>query len=877
MAAEPPEIEAFTVAQKAFSDGFHERAEKELGEFLGKYPQSEFRAKAILLQAQSKVAQGRPNPKKFDEAVQLIDANLDKAGPLLPDYIYVRAEALLEKGDFSNAAPAYRKVLVDAPDSKYVLPAAFNEALSYYRARDFNKTVELLGNAEGTFQKLASTNLTNSVAIRGFLLFGESQLALNKLAEAKVALTPLTTVPLPPELDWERNDLLARADLLSTQPENALPALTNAASLAIAAKNPIRLAQTYNLEAEVYKKLNQVEKVVDSYEKILSGEQIPTEQKRLAVLKTVELLSTQGKLARAAARLEQYMTQTPQDPGMDLLRIKTGELWLEMFETYSKPPANISLSTNALAQAREHFNFVVGQLTNSTHVGKAWLNLGWSFWNEGELLKDTRLIQGSHGAFQNAFEKLSRSDDQALARLKIGDVHLWQEQYPAALTNYLAVLRTYADLPQVKTKLFERAYQQSVRASIEQEDFAQAQTFLTEMRGAFPKSPVTERSVFRYGEKLALSGKTTEARAVFQDFLASFPQSAFVPEVQLADARTYAEEANWPEAIQRFDGWLSVNTNHVKRGEAAFQRAFLHDQAGNKTNALTLFTNFVAQFPQHSLASAAQNWVADYYAEQERWDLAEQNYQRIFQNTNWVSSDVAFQSRLMAARIAFFRQGYPDAHRYLTNLLSDAACPPHLVPEALFVLGDVLVELPITGSTNKLQNYEEAARIYDRITSQYPTNKWTPLAWGKKGDCHMQLAVQYPDSFATATRAYSNILAWTATEVPVTALNQAEYGLALLLERLAQARPAPEKETLLKQALDHLLNIVHGRNLKGRRPDPFYLKNAGLAAGRLAEAVGQKEAALNLYERLMQELPSMRSIWQARIQVLQRDSSRANL
>lgn len=866
--AEPPQAEAFSVAQKAFADGFYERAEKELAEFLGKFPNSEFKPKAILLQAQA-----RHNLKKYDAAIQLLDANIAAAGPLAPDYLYTRAESLLEKTDFSSAAAAYRKILADAPSSPYALPAAFNEALSFYRTRDFSNTVELLGAPAGSFQTLAITNLTNTVAIRGFLLLGESQLALNKLPEVKSALAPLSTNKLPPDLDWERFDLLARADLLSPQPETALQSITNSAALAISSKAGARLAQTWNLEAEVFKKLNQPEKVLESYEKIITGELIPAEQKRLALYKTIEALSSPARLPRAVARLELYMTQNPQDPSLDLLRIKAGQLWLEIFDSFARPPVNLTQATNALAQSRAHLTYVISQLTNSVHTGRAWLDLGWTYWNEGEMLSNNIAIAESRNAFQNAFDKLARGEDQALARFKIGDVHLWQKQYPAALTNYIAVLRSYADLPPVKARLFERAYQQTVRSAIEQKDFSLAESFVKELREAFPKSAVTERVLSRFGEALALERNTGQARAVFADFLASYPQSPLVPEVQLADARTYAEEGNWAEAIKRFDTWLAINTNHLKRAEAAFQRAFLNDQSGNRTDALALFTNFVTQFPQHALAPAAQNWVADYFYDQERWDLAEQNYQRIFQNTNWMNTDVAYQSRLMAARTAFFRQGYNDAHRYLTNLITDPATPQELLPEVLFTLGDVLIEQPITASTNALYNYEEAARIFDRITSAFPTNKLTPLALGKKGDCHLQLAVQYPDSFTNALTAYQSLLGWTATEVPVSALNQAEYGLAMLLERSAEKLQGPERQNKLKAALDHLLNIVHGRNLNGRRPDPFYLKKAGLAAGRITEALGEKNAALNLYQRLLQELPAMRPIWEARIRLLQRDES----
>ena len=59
-------------------------------------------------------------------------------------------------------------------------------------------------------------------------------------------------------------------------------------------------------------------------------------------------------------------------------------------------------------------------------------------------------------------------------------------------------------------------------------------------------------------------------------------------------------------------GWRSF-TNSSARPQAEYYRAQATYQAGQKTNALTLFTNFVAQFPTNDFAPLAQLWVADYY------------------------------------------------------------------------------------------------------------------------------------------------------------------------------------------------------------------------------------------------------------------------
>jgi len=76
-----------------------------------------------------------------------------------------------------------------------------------------------------------------------------------------------------------------------------------------------------------------------------------------------------------------------------------------------------------------------------------------------------------------------------------------------------------------------------------------------------------------------------------------------------------------------------------------------------------------------------------------------------------------------------------------------------------------------------------------------------------------------------------------------------------------------------KAALNHLLNIVYSTGTSVEKPDPFYLKLAGREAGRLAEELGDSEAAIALYKRLSTELPASKALWESRISLLQRGSS----
>ncbi len=863
------ELELYTQASKAFADKFYERAEGQFGEFVQKFPGSTNVSNAILLQGEARFFL-----RRYDAAVDLLQANAGRAGVLAPDFIFWTAEAQSELGNYSAAAQSYRKVATDFPDSPLRLRASYLEAFCAYQAKDYARVVELLQDPKVTFQRLSKENPTDPASLRGQLLLADALITLSKTDEAKATLKGIATPADQSEFAWEKNYLLARAELPATAPEAALPHLTNALAAAIAAKKPLLEAQTRSLEADVYRKLNRAGDAVSAYEKIGAIEGLPVDQKRLALLKSVELLSTSGATSNALARIETYLGTHTNEPAADLLRIKAGELWIEQFRQLSTDGSRSAAATNALAQARGHLQAVISQYTNSTHLGRAWLNLGWSFWEEGTALDRPARIQESETAFLNAAQKLTRSDDQALAFFKMGDAELFLKNAPGARSNYLAVVRNYTDLPQVRNALLDKAYRQLIRSCIEVKDFSAASSYLEDFRKDFPNSPLTEEGIFQFGQALANNGQATEARRVFEDFLRSYPGSGLAPEVRFAEARSFGAEGELQTALRKTDEWLRTYTNHTLRAAVEFRRARLFDKAGQRTNALVLFTNFVVQFPTNSLAPAAQLWVGDYYYEQEQWPIAEQNYQRVFQNTNWLTNPLTYEARLMAAKTAFKRQGYSDARSYLTNLINalsvDTNSSPELSAEAYFVLGDVFLEEPITGSTNSVQNFIEAAKVFDRIATQYPSNKLAVLALGKKGDCHLQLASlpAYVESYREATNAYIAVLHSKVEDVPVATRNQAEVGLGLAFKGMAEGKPAAERDQLQKAALDHFLNVVYP-NKPDATPDPYYLKLAGLEAGKLAEFMGNTQAALSLYKTLIKEAPSLKTFWEARIASLQ--------
>ena len=228
---------------------------------------------------------------------------------------------------------------------------------------------------------------------------------------------------------------------------------------------------------------------------------------------------------------------------------------------------------------------------------------------------------------------------------------------------------------------------------------------------------------------------------------------------------------------------------------------------------------------------------------------------------------------MMAGRAAFMRQGYKDAANYFKSLIDRLIAlnrPSPLIPQAYFALADTYMSSPaaVLGSTNALDGYKEAIGILDRITREYPANPLAPLAWGQMGICYLQLASADTNNYERAALSFTNALKSEVADVKCRSI--AEVGLAKVLEKQSEQAPATERTRLLNEAFRHYWNVVDGKVLEeNESADPVGLKEAAMAAARLAETLQRWDEAANLYQKLTRWAPPLRKTLESKLERLE--------
>lgn len=829
------EEHAWAAAVADFHNTMWSLAEVDFFQFVQNYPDSTNVPEAWLLQAESEFRQG-----KFMQAEGLLATRHALAGSLTNAYTYWIGEAQYQNGDFKQAAATFG--LLPA-GSDYGLQGAVEKAAALARLGAWPELISFLNNAEDV-QAAARHDPDNELVLRSRLLLAQAHFALGETADTDRLLTGFKPNLLPPGLEWQRIHLLCLVKLAAGNREAALPLAEQ--TLELARQQPVadggtNLAASIALRAAVLEQLDRKAAAVAAYEENLSTN-VPDDRHQEAILKIAALSIDLQQFTNAEARLTDFVAQFTNSAAMGAALLGLGELYLHDYA--SRPP-----DTNLLAAAGARLDQFLSTYTNSSFTGKAWLDRGWCDWlatNYPASLTD----------FQNAVSKLPPSEDLAVARFKLGDVFFMQSNYVDAVAQYQAVLEHFGAFPRVAESLAEPALYQTLRAQLNLGDVAAAAATMSRITAGYPASELTESGELLLGEGYTDLRQPANALEVFQKFKKAAPQSPLLPAVELAIGRAYEEARNWPQAAAQYKSWQTkYPTNDL--AQAAFSEAWATHQSGDETNALMLFTNFVARFPANDLAPEAQMWVADYYFGLGNSVEAERNYKLLFQNTNWHNVTLYYRAQMMAGRAAVSRTEYGAAIRdYFQVLENDTNCPLELRVEATMADGSACMKMESPDTNNPAANYLVAITRFNQICTSFPTNEWGARAWGEMGDCYLQLS-RYDD----ATNAYTQAVSSPGATLAVR--SQAQVGMGIVLEKKAALLTAiPDQTALLTLALQNYMAVFNGANRgdDDAAQDPIWTEKAGLAAADLLSRMGQWQQAATIYAKMSAKMPELKDM-----------------
>ena len=731
--------------------------------------------------------------------------------------------------------------------------------------------IALLSQPDGVFQAAIQGGQSDQDVVDGYFLLGQAYLNKKEDKAAEEVLGKINTNGLSLDLQWQRQDLLCLVFLDEGRLEEALEGSTNLLAFMPLASQDERSAAWF-LRGEIFERTNQIPAALQAYSNNLAAG-LPSEVKRQALAKTIDLKLQQEPSSNTVSWLEDFIQQRTNEPILeDLARFHLGDLKLKAYfappppGTNSPPPPDTKLLLAAITN--------LDQVTNSPDaelLGRTSLDRGWCDWAQGD-------YAGAVNHFSQAVTKLPYSENQAVAMLKLGDACFRQTNYTAAILHYNQLLQDYATMASVTNQLFDLALYQLVQANTKLGHEEAARAAANKILDWFPVTGFGEQSLLLIGEE-ASHHKSDSARETFQQLLERFPNTQLRPQIQLAIARTYEQDGDWTNAFNSYTNLESSPdfATNALRPQVEFSLALACAKAGLESNALQRMSNVVSltnQFPGDRNTALAQNWIGNYHMNHGNYPDADYAFQELANPKFFPNAgDLAWEARLNAGRAAFHHLDLAGASNDFYLVAMDSNAPAALQAEGQFQLGYTDYQLWQQYKTNRIL-LDEATTFLKKVTDTSPSNFMATLAVGQLGNCYLawaDLNKTNANSYANATNFFKTVLLDTNNlPAAVTARSQAEYGLGLVAERqgvlAGEQGLMAERQHQTQEALRHYCNVLYDTDTTNA--DPYWVMMAGVKAAAIYEEQTNWLDAKDVYRRVGEVVPSLRDTMQKKIDQL---------
>lgn len=262
------------------------------------------------------------------------------------------------------------------------------------------------------------------------------------------------------------------------------------------------------------------------------------------------------------------------------------------------------------------------------------------------------------------------------------------------------------------------------------EQFELAEPKFMQLIENFPNSLFVENAWYGIGQLNYKLQNYEDSRQAFKAVLDGFPNSDFKDDAQHLIAQSFLNESNYEQAYQEFD---KIATEEYKnypelQAEAMYKAAFSLNQLGRDDEAIGRYTNFITQFPESQLVTAAYFDQGAIYARQKDYDNARVNYELALQNT----ADRAVQADIQSE----IGRTYSDQGDYENAIVSYNLLLTEY-PESEFIAE---AKIGIADSHFSLENWSEATVAYERVINEHPEETdYIPFSSYRIGEAYYNL------------------------------------------------------------------------------------------------------------------------------------------
>jgi TolA-binding protein len=563
-------------------------------ELVRSYPRRNTIISSLIRSANGKIAVREPNAalSLLDQADNLMEHinNKDSIGLATQiqsnaanadqEILYLRAEALVQAGQFKQALGVYKDFLQRYTASPLRLQALLGAGFACLNLAEYQ-------NAQMYYEQIASTavaNDENPLIRAGALLY--HALVIKALGNKEQAAREFAALNAQPSYPFLAQSLLESAQLsyengdMDAARKSLERASRESADAPVSVKIHLLLGSVY-IEQQAYGK---AAREYASAERLAVGSSIlvlPAREKILAEtrLKQGIALSQNTQYRDAVIELSTFLGEHKSDSRRD-----EALFWLA--ESYYR--------LDLLKNAEEFYKQLISDFPSSKRMEEGMYGLGWTYFRKREFDK-------SADAYAALIRKFPQTKFAAEALARKGDGHYVMKQYKEAANAYQAASKK---MPRSEDGQYS-AYQYG-QALYRLSDYSSALEAFRLFVRSYPRSPLAAAALYSIGWTHFQQKKYDEAIEDMQNLINAYPASELIARAYYTIGDAYYNTSQFDKAIEFYSIIKDKYPGSPFTGEAIKSIQFCLEELGRPEEALKIGDQFVNDNPN---SDAAQDLV----------------------------------------------------------------------------------------------------------------------------------------------------------------------------------------------------------------------------------------------------------------------------
>lgn len=577
------------------------------------------------------------------------------------------ANGLYSRQFFKEAIDEYKKFIAKYPNSSRIAEAYLRLGKSALVEKQYEVAI-------GAFDQVISKVSDANQRMEALLRKGECFYYLKRWAECSETLKELLGENVPVEYRSRAMYFYARALAQTQNFESSIPVLQTL--IKDFPDYPLTPFAKYVL-GTIYTKLNQLENAVSILSEVASNEKIDPQLRMECNFRVAEIYSQLGWYEGALNAYQTLKTQFKEGPYKEKSdfgylwtlyqakkfpeAVNEGKNFLQTYPQSEKKPfamyilANSLLEQNLLDESLSFYNSLIQQFADTPYATEALYKIAWIHF----LKNDYTTAKTNVTAF---LDKAGESPLRPDAYFLLGSLYTTEGNYEDAMEEFQLVYEKYPTSKFAPEALYKSAecaellgitqpamqlYNRFIQTYPQHSLIVPAYLRYGDLQGKEGKkeealktylkakeislnNPLQEQVYIRLANIYEQLDKSEEAFQIYQEFIEKFPQSQYVQEMKLKLGTYYLKEKKDSiKSIDYLQSLLSQNPAPPVAGQAWLGISIAYYEVKDYEKSAEALFKTITEYPQISVKEEQFAWLAQYYLDAQKWDLARQVLKRM--------------------------------------------------------------------------------------------------------------------------------------------------------------------------------------------------------------------------------------------------------